>query len=130
MKTLKKIAAVALAAVVVVLVLSLFVGANTDTPSLGGIGEGPFRSVKVTSSNSNDNLVLGGSGALGKIIVASSSASAFSVYDGTATTTGTLLVTLPASIPQGEYEFDIAVRTGLIVDGAAGFNGDYVITYQ
>lgn len=130
MKTLKKIAAVALASVVVVLIASLFVGANTDTPNLAGIGEGPFRSVNITSSNSNDNLALGGNGTLGKIIVASSSAAALTVYDGTATTTGTLLMTLPASFPQGEYEFDIAVRKGLIVDGAVGFNGDYVITYQ
>ena len=75
--------------------------------------------------------VRGGAGVLGSVVVLKTSATALAVYDGAATTTGaTLIGTLPASIAAGTYTFDVAVKTGVVLAGSVGFDGDYVITYR
>lgn len=130
MKILKTLGIVSAIIGIVLAIAVIIVATKPATVSLGDIGTGPYSSETITSSNSDDNQILGGNGVLGSIFIASSSAAAMSFYDGTASTTGTLLFTLPASLAQGDYKLDIAVRKGLIVDGATGFTGQYVITFQ
>lgn len=69
---------------------------------------------------------------LGSIIVASSSATTFTVWNATSTTdtASTSLVTLKASVGEGTYIFDAELTRGLVVVKPTGFNGDYVITYR
>jgi len=69
---------------------------------------------------------------LGSIIVASSSATTFKVWNATSTTdsASTTVFGMKASISEGTYTFDAELPRGLIVEKTTGFNGDYVITYR
>ena len=73
--------------------------------------------------------IFSGSGSLGSIVVASSSASTFTILDanGTATTT---VATLKAAIGENTYTFDRALTNGLIITVPSGFNGQYITTYR
>lgn len=69
---------------------------------------------------------------LGSIVVASSSATTFKVWNATSTTdiASTSVFGMKASIGEGTYTFDAELPRGLIVEKPTGFNGDYVITYR
>lgn len=69
---------------------------------------------------------------LGSIVVASSSATTFKVWNATSTTdtASTTVFGMKASIVEGTYTFDTQLTRGLIVEKPTGFNGEYVITYR
>ena len=69
---------------------------------------------------------------LGSIIVASSSASTFKVWNATSTTdtASTSVFAMKASIAEGTYTFDAELTRGLVVEKPTGFNGEYVITWR
>lgn len=71
-------------------------------------------------------------GVLGSVIIASSSATTFRVFDATSTTdvsstTKALFVAAPAN---GTYTFDINLTRGLIISLPTNFNGSYTVTYR
>lgn len=85
----------------------------------------------ITSSNASNTasyIIRGGAGSLGSITVGSSSATAIRVYDGTATSTGTLIATLKASVAEQTFNFDTAVTKGIAIDVPSTFNGVYTVT--
>ena len=69
---------------------------------------------------------------LGSIIVASSSATTFKVWNATSTTdvASTSVFAMKAAIGEGTYTFDTELTRGLIIEKPTGFNGEYVITYR
>jgi hypothetical protein len=77
-------------------------------------------------------LVRGGSGVLGSITIASTSAHAFKVYDGatTATSSATLIASFPASAVVGSYDFNVSFARGLVIETLSGYAGSVVITYK
>lgn len=69
---------------------------------------------------------------IGSVIVASSSATAFTVWNATSTTdvASTTLATFKASVAEGTYTFDSACSRGIAVSFPAGFNGSVVFTHR
>jgi hypothetical protein len=105
---------------------------KVNNPSVGSVVDaGTYHWTSVNStdaSSTNPKLVRTGYGTLGSIVIASTSAMIVRVYDGTATTTGTLLATFPSNSVVGTYTFDVAVKTGIVLDVPASFNGSWVVT--
>lgn len=94
---------------------------------------GEYNATTTVGMGSVQNLILGNRVVgFGSIIVASSSATTFKVWNATSTTdtASTTLFTLKASIAEGTYTFDTELTRGLIVETPTGFNGNYVITYR
>lgn len=77
-----------------------------------------------------------GSVTLGSVVVASTTSHTIAIYNATSSeavadgTYGTLITTFPADTSQGTYTFDIEMNAGLVLDLAAGFEGNYVVTYR
>lgn len=82
-----------------------------------------------SGTTAGDYVIKSGTGTLGSIVVASSSASTFTILDanGTATTT---VATLKASIGEATYTFDLNLFNGLIITVPSSFNGQYITTYR
>ena len=94
---------------------------------------GEYNATTTTGMGAVHNVVSGNRVVgFGSIIVASSSATTFKVWNATSTTdvASTSLLTLKASIAEGTYTFDTELTRGLIVEKPTGFNGNYVITYR
>lgn len=102
--------------------------ATTTFAMLGGLdGTAP------TAASSHLYRVVGsGDNTLGSVVVASSSATAFYVWNATSTSdiASTSLGSFVASPANGTYTFDVVAPRGLIVDMPAGFNGSYTITFR
>lgn len=94
----------------------------------------------IATSTANLQIVRGGSGILGSIIIASSSAPyattgslPFRVYDAqaaTSTATSTLIAAIRSGVSEQTITFDRNVLRGIVLDVPAGFTGNYVITYR
>lgn len=69
---------------------------------------------------------------IGSVIVASSSATSFTIWNATSTTdtASTTIATLKASVAEGTYTFDSELPRGLVVQTPSGFNGNYTITFR
>ena len=78
------------------------------------------------------SLVASSTGVLGSIIVASSSATVFEVWNATSTTdvASSSIGHFVASPANGTYTFDVVANRGIIVDMPTGFNGSYTITFR
>lgn len=101
----------------------------------GGVAlDGAYAYKNITSADASATVpvqVRGGEGVLGYITVNTTHATIVRVYDGTtATSTGTLIASLPASAVVGTYIYDVAVRNGIVLDVPAGFAGNYTISYK
>lgn len=76
----------------------------------------------------------GGTGlcALGSVVVASSSATTFTLWNATSTTdiSSTTIATFVADLPEGTYTLDVNCNRGLVLDTPVGFNGYFVTTYR
>jgi len=111
-----------------------FVGAAGFVSNLGAIsGQDGYMFKAVSSANASATVpvkVRGGSGVLGSVIVGTTHATAISIYDGTATSTGTLIASFPASAVVGTYTFDAVVTTGIVLDVPAGYAGVMTVTYK
>jgi anti-sigma28 factor (negative regulator of flagellin synthesis) len=68
----------------------------------------------------------------GSIVVASSSATSYTIKNATSTTdiASSTIVTLKAGIAEGTYTFDATCSRGLIIEAPAGFSGFYVATWR
>lgn len=119
------VAALAIVALTIVMVIGSMASASNDGLS--------YLSQAITSTNASSTsytLVKRGDAQFGSIVVASSSATAISVYSGVSTTTGQLVATLRKGIAEGTYTFDVDMQKGIVLDVPAAFNGMYVITYR
>ena len=109
---------------------SLLTGKN-PVGSVVDSGTYSFKTMSSANASSTASAVIkSGVGTLGSIIVATTHATIVRVYDGTATSTGTLIASFPASAVVGTYTFDIGVKQGIALDIPAGFAGSYVVTYR
>jgi hypothetical protein len=105
---------------------------NFNSPSFGSFA-GDYQAKTVSSANASGTLsmvIRGGNGLLGSIIVSSSSGSTLRVYDGSATSTGTLIGTIKAGVTEQAFLYDVGVATGIVLDVPPTFNGAYTITYR
>lgn len=125
----KKIQSIILGLIAIAIVVFIVGPTNLG----GGSFADSYNFKSITSSNASSTapfVIRGGSGVIGKVIIASSTASTFGVYEGTATSTGTLITTFVASAPEGEYTFDVASNQGFSLDLPATFDGSVVVTYK
>ena len=69
---------------------------------------------------------------LGSVIVASSSATAVTLWDATSTSdvSSSTIAIFKSAISEGVYTFDIILKRGLIINLPTGDNGSYTITYR
>jgi hypothetical protein len=137
MKTVTKIIVAAVVTAVVIVGIYAAVGYNqTQSVLVGGLTSDTFSYKNVSSFASStatvNTLVRGGSGVLGSITIASTSAHAFKVYDGatTATSSATLIASFPASAVVGSYDFNVSFARGLVIETLSGYAGSVVITYK
>lgn len=127
---MKKLSLIALVSLVAICGI-VFWATNGD--SVVGSGYETYSFTNITSTNASATspvLIRGGAGTLGSVIVASSSGSFLRVYDGTATTSGTLIATFKASVGEQAFPLDVSVTKGIVLDVPATFNGSYTITYK
>lgn len=112
-----------------------------------------YRSTMATSglaSASAGRLIMTGQGTLGSIVVSSTSASTFTVWDATSTATtsyqtatlrpdlteassttyGRPVAVFKASVGENTYTFDATLYKGLVLEVPTGFTGSYTITYR
>jgi hypothetical protein len=121
------------------LVLGIFatilaiVSVNTKPQNAGSVTS-EYNYKNITSSNASATVpvkVKAGFGTLGSVVVNTTHATIVRVYDSaSATTTGTLIASFPASAVVGTYTFDVAVQSGIVLDVPAGFAGNYTVTYR
>lgn len=73
-----------------------------------------------------------GPSTLGSIVIASTTAHSFRVYNATSTTdvSSSTLVNFVADVAAGTYTFDVQVNRGIIIEMPSGFNGEYVVTWR
>jgi hypothetical protein len=129
---MKKYLLVIAASVFITLSLALLVRVS----NVNADAWGPYKYYNVTSANASSTagvVIRGGSGVLGKIIIASSSplvAAGLKVYDGTSTSTGTLIGTFKTSTTEQSIELDVSVIKGIVLDVPVGFNGSFIFATQ
>jgi hypothetical protein len=130
MKNIKEIT-ILLGSVALIFVIGLMT-AKVNFPSVGSVVDaGTYSFTNITSANASSTsatTVLSKGGTLGSVIINTTHATIIRVYDGTATSTGTLIASFPASAVVGTYTFDVAVSKGVVVDIPSGFAGNYTIT--
>ncbi len=105
--------------------------------SKGPVGTGfdqscAFKNVTSADASSTASVVIrGGAGILCGLTIASSSpvvASGIRVYDGTATSTGTLIGTFRPDGSAQTFNLDVAVRVGVVLDVPVTYNGSMIVT--
>jgi hypothetical protein len=106
---------------------------KTNTISFGSVSQdGVYNYKNITSANASATVpvkVKAGFGTLGSIVVNTTHATIIRVYDSaSATSTGNLIASFPASAVVGTYTFDVAVSNGIVVDVPVGFAGNWTVT--
>jgi len=109
---------------------------NTDK-ALAGVQVGSeYNYATTTSTQSGHKLVKSTTNTsvctLGSVVIASSSASQFTIWNATSTTdvASSTITTFEANAAEGTYAFDVACTRGIVVAPATGFNGNVVTTYR
>lgn len=118
-----------------VLVLGTFVlFVLSPRQTLGSVETGQEYNATTTDSGEAGTYLAAKSlpGAVGSILVASSSATTFTLWNATSTTdtASTSVITLKASIAEGTYTLDATFDRGVIISAPTGFNGQYITTYR
>lgn len=106
---------------------------SVKNTSLGSVMQtGEYQSTTTVGMTTGQRVINANPGTLGSIIVASSSATTFKIWNATSTTdTASSTVTqFVASPTNGTYTFDLILTRGLIIEMPTGFNGSYTITYR
>ena len=102
---------------------------TTKVPELGSVNaSNEYRSFTVTTTYS-PNYVKTSPGALGSVVIVSSTAGSLVVLDADGTTTSTLFTT-DSLLGEGTYTFDRALNYGLHVSSTGVFDGQFVVTYR
>ncbi len=121
--------------IVVLTVVTFFVDDSSNTPSFtaGGVDTGQeYNATSTVDMTARFGVLKTSTGALGSVIVASSSATTFKVWNATSTTdvASTTPVQFVASPDNGTYIFDAVFDRGIIVETISGFDGSYTITWR
>lgn len=129
---MKNIIISAVVTIAVLLGISMFA---PQSQTLKGIESDAFSYKAISSANASTTLstkVLGGAGVLGSITINTADARAIGIYDGNAgTTTGaTLIGSIKASTAEQTLVYNVAVRTGIILDVPASYAGSMTISYK
>ena len=100
--------------------LMLGILAYQNKVSVGSVVDsGTYSFKNITSTNASATVpvtIRTGRGTLGSIVVNTTHATIIRVYEGVATSTGTLIASFPASAVVGTYTFDVAVSNGIVLD--------------
>lgn len=117
-----------------VLCALLFLMGRAD-PALGSVQDGSEYTYGTTTAAGLKNFkstTNTSSCVLGSVVIASSSATSFTVKNATSTTDvgSTTIATFEANAAEGTYTFDAACSRGVSVDAPAGFNGYVITTYR
>jgi hypothetical protein len=121
---------------VLVAVASYLIGGSDIPAKFGGVSnDSGYRYKNITSTDASATIpveIATSSKAfmLGSIVVNTTHATVIRIYDGIATSTGTLIASLPASAVVGNYIYDVNVKKGIVLDVPAGFAGNYTITWK
>jgi hypothetical protein len=93
---------------------------------------GEYQATTTGGLPTGHQVVRGSLTTLGSVVIASSSATSFTIWNATSTTdtASTSLVTFEADAAEGTYTFDIDLVRGLVVEEPSGFNGDFVVTWR
>jgi len=91
--------------------------------------------LNANASSTYPYVIRSGAGVLESIAInRPASSTDLRIYDGTATTTGTLIATIYATSTVMAYprnvDFGVAVVKGIVLDVPAGFAGDYTVIYR
>jgi hypothetical protein len=122
--------------VTLVVALGMFgafiLGQNADKAT-GSVAAGSSYQYKAVSSAQASATVpvqvRGGRSVLGSIVVMGTSTVAIRIYDATtATSSATLIGTLPIGTTQGTYTFDIDMARGITLDVPAAYAGNLIVT--
>jgi hypothetical protein len=131
MKTLLKY--LTLACLFSLVVVSIYSNLKAE-PAIGSVIQGSEYQATTTvyMQAGTQRRILANAGTVGSIVVASSSATTFKVWDATSTTdiASTTVVHFVASPTMGTYTFDVALTRGLVIELPTGFNGSYTVTYR
>lgn len=127
---------------------------NQNQPVVASVSQASeYRSTMATSglaSASVARLVQTGQGTLGSVVITSTSATTFTVWDATSTATttyqtatlrpdlteassttyGRQVAAFKASPGENTYTFDVSLYKGLVLEVPSGFNGSYTVTYR
>ena len=126
----------------IVLVVAVGIFYKQPEPVVKGLASDTFTSKHLSSENASSTkgvIIRGGASILHTITIASSSPTVslgLRVYDGiatsstdrTATSSGTLLMTIRPSASEQTFIFDSTANKGIVVDVPPGYNGSVVIT--
>lgn len=131
MNKLKTIFCTAIITIGIMIIGYALISKDNPTGSVVDAGTYSFKNMTSTNASSTASAVIrSGVGTLGSVIVNTAHATIVRVYDGTATSTGTLIASFPSSAIVGTYTFDIGVKQGIAVDIPAGFDGNFTVTYR
>lgn len=118
---------------ILVAIASWLLGGST-APNLGSIGSRDaysYKSVIAGSATVPVVIATGSDRILGSIIIGTTHATAIRIYDSaSATSSSSLIGTLKASIVEGTYTFDTAMRNGIVLDVPAAYAGTLTVTYK
>ena len=83
------------------------------------------------NTNVRSNLISPGC-TLGSVVIASSSATAFTIWNAASTTdaASTTIATFEANAAEGTYTFDVACPRGISIIAPTGFNGFVITTHR
>lgn len=124
-------ASIGLGAIVVLAVLVLLM--IRVSPVLGSVQDGSEYSYGTTTAAGLKSFKQATPACtLGSIVIASSSATAFTVKNASSTTdvSSTTIASFEANAAEGTYTFDVSCARGVAVDAPTGFNGYVITTYR
>lgn len=114
----------------------LFVGVTSHKPvepAYGSVTVGnEYNATNTASMTVGPRLLKTGPSVLGSVIVASSSATTFKVWNATSTLdiASSTPVIFVASPVNGTYTFDASFERGIVVELPTGYNGAYTVTWR
>lgn len=123
------------------MVLGVLVGAfyfSNASKALAGVDSGSeYNATTTTSTQANTHRLVKTTTispvcTIGSVVIASSSATAFTVWNATSTTdvASTTFATFEANAVEGTYAFDSTCTRGIVIAAPTGFNGSVVTTYR
>jgi hypothetical protein len=101
--------------------------------ALGSVVVGnEYNATNTATMAAGPRLLRTGPSVLGSVVVSSSSATTFKVWNATSTLdiASTTPVQFVASPANGTYTFDASFERGIVVELPAGYNGSYTVTWR
>lgn len=136
-----------LAAILMLAVAIIYLLGAMSRPALASVAVSSEYQATTTAASTlygngitTDAVIKTGYGTLGSVVITGANTGIVNVYDATTTdvnkrtgnvaTSTILIASLPASLVAGTYTFDVAFRTGLLIDLVSGSMPTSTITYR